>query len=77
MAYPTLTAAVGDVAHPAWRGAAVSVYRLGATRLRRRGRPRRRASPTPTAAAILAASGIDVAVRMRKTCHREPTGEPA
>jgi MFS family permease len=28
MAYPTLIAAVGDVAHPTWRGAAVGVYRL-------------------------------------------------
>ncbi|HEV2086887.1 MAG TPA: MFS transporter, partial [Cryptosporangiaceae bacterium] len=28
MAYPTLIAAVGDVAHPAWRGAAVGIYRL-------------------------------------------------
>jgi MFS family permease len=28
MVYPTLLAAVGDVAHPRWRGAAVGVYRL-------------------------------------------------
>jgi MFS family permease len=28
MAYPTLLAAVGDVAHPAWRARAVGVYRL-------------------------------------------------
>jgi MFS family permease len=28
MAYPTLLAAVADVAHPAWRGSAVGVYRL-------------------------------------------------
>jgi MFS family permease len=28
MVYPTLLAAVGDVAHPSWRGAAVGVYRL-------------------------------------------------
>lgn len=28
MAYPTLIAAVGDLAHPAWRGTAVGVYRL-------------------------------------------------
>jgi MFS family permease len=26
--YPTLLAAVGDVAHPAWRGSAVGIYRL-------------------------------------------------
>ena len=28
MAYPTLLAAVGDVARPAWRGTAVGIYRL-------------------------------------------------
>ncbi|WP_199662319.1 MFS transporter [Sphingomonas edaphi] len=28
MVYPTLLAAIGDVAHPTWRGSAVGVYRL-------------------------------------------------
>lgn len=28
LVYPALLAAVGDIAHPAWRGAAVGVYRL-------------------------------------------------
>lgn len=28
LVYPTLLAAIGDVAHPAWRGTAVGVYRL-------------------------------------------------
>jgi MFS family permease len=28
MVYPTLLAAVGDVAEPMWRGAAIGVYRL-------------------------------------------------
>jgi MFS family permease len=28
MVYPTLLAAVGDVAHPSWRGRAVGIYRL-------------------------------------------------
>ncbi len=28
MVYPTLLAGIGDVAHPAWRGSAVGVYRL-------------------------------------------------
>lgn len=28
MVYPTLLAAIGDVAHPAWRGTAVGIYRL-------------------------------------------------
>ena len=46
MVYPTLLAAVADVAAPAWRGAAVGVYRLWRDlglrgRRHRRGRPRR------------------------------------
>jgi MFS family permease len=28
MVYPTLLAAIGDVAHPSWRGSAVGVYRF-------------------------------------------------
>jgi MFS family permease len=28
MVYPTLLAAIGDVAHPGWRGSAVGIYRL-------------------------------------------------
>jgi MFS family permease len=28
MVYPALLAAVGDVAHPTWRGSAVGVYRF-------------------------------------------------
>jgi MFS family permease len=28
MVYPALLAAVGDVAHPGWRGSAVGMYRL-------------------------------------------------
>jgi MFS family permease len=28
MVYPTLLAAISDVAHPTWRGSAVGVYRL-------------------------------------------------
>jgi MFS family permease len=28
MVYPTLLAAIGDVAHPAWRASAVGIYRL-------------------------------------------------
>jgi MFS family permease len=28
MVYPTLLAAIGDVAHPSWRASAVGVYRL-------------------------------------------------
>ena len=28
LVYPTLLAAIGDVAHPAWRASAVGVYRM-------------------------------------------------
>lgn len=28
LVYPTLLAAVGDIAHPSWRGVAIGVYRL-------------------------------------------------
>ena len=28
MVYPTLLAAIGDVAHPAWRASSVGIYRL-------------------------------------------------
>jgi MFS family permease len=28
MVYPTLLAAIGDIAHPSWRGTSVGVYRL-------------------------------------------------
>ena len=28
MVYPTLLAAIGDVAHPSWRGSAVGLYRF-------------------------------------------------
>jgi MFS family permease len=75
MAYPTLIAAVGDVAHPAWRGAAVGVYRLWrdlgfAAGALLAGVLADRFSITTAivvVAAITAASGLDVAVRMRET----------
>jgi MFS family permease len=75
MVYPTLLAAIGDVAHPSWRASAVGVYRLwrdlgyaigavvaglvadlvGVT------------SAIWLVAAVTAASGLVVAVRMRET----------
>ncbi|HWS25860.1 MAG TPA: MFS transporter [Xanthomonadales bacterium] len=75
MVYPTLLAAIGDVAHPSWRASAVGVYRLwrdlgyafgallaGITA---------DAFGLPAAiwlvAALTFASGIVVAVRMRET----------
>jgi MFS family permease len=77
MVYPTLLAAIGDVAHPAWRASAVGVYRLwrdagyalgallagvladafGAT------------TAVWAIAALTAASGVFVALRMYET-HR-------
>ena len=88
--YPTLLAAVGDVAHPSWRASAVGVYRLwrdlgyavgavlaGVTA---------DALGLPAAmwlvAALTLASGIVVATRMSETLHRgaataaNPTGAP-
>jgi MFS family permease len=77
MVYPTLLAAIGDVARPAWRASAIGVYRLWrdlgyaigavvagvtADRLGLDG-------AMWLVAAITAASGIVVAVRMRETRH--------
>ena len=75
MVYPTLLAAVGDVAHPAWRARSVGVYRLwrdsgfavGALLV---GVVADTASPTTAiwvVAAITAASGVIVAIRMYET----------
>jgi MFS family permease len=75
MAYPTLIAAIGDVAHPAWRGAAVGVYRLwrdlgfavGAVLAGALADLYSLTTAIVVVAAITAASGTDVAVRMRET----------
>jgi len=78
MVYPTLLAAIGDVAHPSWRASAVGVYRLwrdlgyavgallaGVTA---------DALGLPAAmwlvAALTLVSGLVVAVRMRETLRR-------
>ncbi|HEX6970141.1 MAG TPA: MFS transporter [Micromonosporaceae bacterium] len=83
LVYPALLAAVGDVAHPAWRARAVGVYRLwrdggfavGAllaglladlTGIR---------GATWAVAALTAASGLLVAVRMYET-RRQPEADP-
>ncbi len=79
MAYPTLIAAVGDIAHPAWRGAAVGVYRwwrdfgfaVGAVLAGVLADVYSITTAIVVIAAITAASGIDVAVRMSET-HRRP-----
>jgi MFS family permease len=81
MAYPTLIAAVGDVAHPTWRGAAVGVYRLwrdigfavGAVLAGVLADAYSITVAIVVVAAITAVSGFDVAVRMRETHqHRTP-----
>jgi MFS family permease len=80
MVYPTLLAAIGDVAHPSWRASSVGVYRLwrdlgyavgallaGITA---------DAFGLPAAmwlvAALTFASGLIVAVRMRETLQSSP-----
>jgi MFS family permease len=84
MVYPTLLAAIGDVAHPAWRARSVGVYRLwrdggfavGALAAGLLAD----AFGIPVAvwviAALTAASGLIVAVRMYET-HPRRTGEIA
>ncbi len=75
MAYPTLIAAIGDVAHPTWRGAAVGVYRLwrdlgfavGAVLAGALADLYTLTTAILVVAAITAASGLDVALRMRET----------
>ena len=85
MAYPTLIAAVGDVAHPTWRGAAVGVYRLwrdigfavGAILAGVLADAYSIMVAIVAVAAITAASGVDVAVRMRETHQRAVLPGPA
>ncbi len=75
MAYPTLIAAVGDVAHPVWRGAAVGVYRLwrdvgfavGAVLAGALADLYSLATAIVAVAVVTALSGFDVVVRMRET----------
>jgi MFS family permease len=79
MAYPTLIAAIGDVAHPAWRGAAVGVYRLwrdlgfavGAVLAGALADLYSLTTAIVVVAAITAVSGTDVAMRMRETHPRD------
>jgi MFS family permease len=78
MAYPTLIAAVSDVAHPTWRGAAVGVYRLwrdvgfavGAVLAGVLADIYSIETAIVIVAAITAASGVDVIVRLRETLPR-------
>ncbi len=75
MVYPTLLAAVGDVAHPAWRASAVGVYRLwrdagyavGAVLAGLLADLISPAGAVWAVAGITAVSGLVVAVRMYET----------
>ena len=81
MVYPTLLAAVGDVAHPAWRARAVGVYRLwrdggfavGALAAGLLADAFGITTAIWTVAALTAASGLIVAVRMYETHPRGAT----
>jgi MFS family permease len=80
MVYPALLAAIGDVAHPRWRASAVGVYRLWrdagfAVGALLAGAVADLAGPDAaiwTVAALTAASGLLVAVRMYET-HQPAT----
>jgi MFS family permease len=83
MVYPTLLAAIGDVAHPAWRARAVGVYRLwrdggfavGALLAGVLADAYGIRAATAVVAALTAASGLLAAARMYET-HR-PALAPA
>ncbi len=79
MVYPTLLAAIGDVAHPTWRASSVGVYRLwrdlGYAIGALLAGIAADAFGLPVAMWIIAAltfgSGIVVALRMTETLHRQ------
>jgi MFS family permease len=78
MVYPTLLAAIGDVAHPAWRGRAVGVYRVwrdlgyavGALMGGVVADLWSLRTAVWVAAAVSVLSALSVAVRMYETHHR-------
>jgi MFS family permease len=79
LVYPTLLAVIGDVAHPAWRARAVGVYRLwrdggfavGALLAGILADAYGLTTAVLTVAALTAASGLLVAIRMYET-HPRP-----
>jgi MFS family permease len=83
MVYPTLLAAIGDVAHPAWRARSVGVYRLwrdggfavGALLAGLVADLLGVRAAVWTVAALTGASGAVVAWRMYETHHRESAGQ--
>jgi len=78
MVYPTLLAAIGDVAHPSWRASSVGVYRLwrdlgyavGALLAGMAADALGLAAAMWIVAGLTFASGLIVAVRMRETLER-------
>ena len=84
MVYPTLLAAIGDVAHPQWRASAVGVYRLwrdggyavGALLAGVVADAASIEAAIWVVAALTAASGVVVAVRMYETHPRTPSPDP-
>jgi len=84
MVYPTLLASIGDVAHPAWRARSVGVYRLwrdggfavGALLAGVIADVFGVRAAIWSVAALTAASGVIVAVRMYETHHRPGPVEP-
>jgi len=78
MVYPTLLAAIGDVAHPGWRARSVGVYRLwrdggfavGALLSGLIADAYGIPAAVAVVAALTALSGVIVALRMRSTDHR-------
>jgi len=84
MVYPTLLAAIGDVAHPSWRASAVGVYRLwrdmgyavGALLAGIVADAFGLSAATLTIAGLTFASGVVIAVRMRETLRPEAPAVP-
>lgn len=84
MVYPTLLAAIGDVAHPAWRGRAVGVYRVwrdlgyavGAILGGVVGDLWSLRAAVWAASAISVVSALVVAFRMYETHHRPEVASP-
>jgi MFS family permease len=82
MVYPTLLAAIGDVAHPSWRGSAVGVYRLwrdlgyaiGALLAGITADAFGLQTAMWVIAALTFASGIVSAARMKETLSRDTSG---
>jgi len=85
MVYPTLLAAIGDVAHPSWRASAVGVYRLwrdggyalGAILAGVLADRFGLTAAIWAIAALTAASGLVVAVRMYETRPSQPRAAAA